>query len=243
MSYSLRPSSKLKRPARYEDELDISPEPGSSIHDTVMESQSPPDPAAQTVISPARYLPGSSSAPFTVHPATSSAAAQGPPPTPAMRDADSTKYRRKMANVRFIKKKAVANEHQENEREDIPGLSRRRSGGRPSKVTRDAAAATATANDSTATVSQSRSAAFPSLSTNAPPSPPVIIGDFVGNSMKELMEALEESDEEAVTAFQQHVDGLYATGPEWYKELRGRWAKDESNTEVSQAYVQPLSGL
>jgi hypothetical protein len=249
MSYSLRPGDKLKRPARYEDELDTSPESGSASHDTVTDSHSSPSSAAQT-IPPLRHVPARllsmHSSEFNVPPAIAitptSPAAQGPYPTPPTRDTDNTKGRRKMANVKFIKKRTIADEQQEDEHEGIPKPARR-IGGRPSKVARAAAAAAATtsANDFTDTVAHPRlAAAFPSLSTNAPPSPSVFTGDFAGNAMKELMEALEKGNEDAVTAIKRHVDGLYAKGAEdWYKELRRQWAHDMIKTEVSEPCGQP----
>jgi hypothetical protein len=154
-----------------------------------------------------------------------------------------------MANVKFIKKRAIADEQQEDEQqedehEDILKPARR-TGGRPSKVARAAAAATTPANDLTDTAAHPKPAAtFPSLPTTAPPSLPVVTGDFAGNGMREMMEALEKGNEEAVTAMKRHVDGLYAKGAEeWYKELRRQWVHDMSKTEVSAAYVQPLIGL
>jgi hypothetical protein len=222
MPYSFRPGHKLKRPARYGDEMDTSPEPGSAAEDHHSPPPSSREPASFTSHLTATALTTSSTVAYNQNPAP-------------MRDVGNSSDRSKMANVKFIKtRKRPVSDAQKEDRDNTPPP--RRPAGRPSKATRVAAPAVLPEGHVTSPFMHPKPAAFPSLPTvTAPsPSPAQVILDFSGNGMKELVEALEKGNAETVIAILRHFDGLYATGTEeWYESLRRRWGEDESNTEVN----------
>ena len=228
MPYTLRPESKLKRPARFnspsDDELDDTPDPRNQpgiTHKAVPWFSS--GPSAQSIftspfitsVRPGEnipsVIPGSS-----LHPSTQS-------------DLFGS---HDMARIKHIRK---GPRNEDSDAGETPSVRRPR--GRP-----------ATQPPQTV-VHRSifpsvRPAAFPSLSTDIPPpeSPP-LIEDRHG--VRAIMQARKKSDDQALErsmrqvadmydnkSFPEHVDG---TERIWYMGLKKRWGENESNAEVSRS--------
>ncbi|RMZ70023.1 hypothetical protein GMOD_00000056 [Pyrenophora seminiperda CCB06] len=140
---------------------------------------------------------------------------------------------RSMARTKHVRQKKRARGEEPDERVDSPARAR---AGRSTKNARD------TENSESeippVNVLGQRAAAFPSLEVNAPPPPSTQMSDMEGHGMKELLEAIEETDDEddseRVLQIHTQFEQLYAASTEaYYVALRGRWSPNESDSTVS----------
>jgi hypothetical protein len=135
----------------------------------------------------------------------------------------NTPETRKMANVKYVKKRP-----RDQEQPDAPPVRDRAGRTRPSQR------ATAPDTEPEPTFSSSKPAAFPSLSANAPPSPsPPAVMTFSGHGMVELMDAMETNDDGRVGSIKRHFDHEYEAGTSpWYADLRSRWDPNTQDSPV-----------
>ncbi|KAB2104577.1 hypothetical protein AG0111_0g6535 [Alternaria gaisen] len=192
MPYELRPEAKLKRPARYDEsddsDLSGSPEPRSESRDSVIDSKVSPPPNTLTV------TPGAPN-PLTL-PTGAPHLSQNPSPEkdkpevpratiPNTSDTWRPLKSRGMAHVKYVKKPSRENASPETKRARHFNKTAKR-------------VATPLEDGPSPAFSAPRPAAFPSLTDNAPPSPPVAI-ELTKHGMRELVEAMDAEDYERVT--------------------------------------------
>ncbi|RYO69628.1 hypothetical protein AA0113_g4028 [Alternaria arborescens] len=192
MPYELRPEAKLKRPARYDEsddsDLSGSPEPRSESRDSVIDSQVSPPPNTLTA------TPGAPN-PLTL-PTGAPHLSQNPSPEkdkpevpratiPNTSDPRRPLKSRGMAHVKHVKKPSRENASPETKRARHFNKTAKR-------------VATPLEDGPSPAFSAPRPAAFPSLTDNAPPSPPVAI-ELTKHGMRELAEAMDAEDYERVT--------------------------------------------
>ncbi|CAN9365929.1 unnamed protein product [Alternaria sp. RS040] len=217
MPYELRPETKLKRPARYDesDDSDLSspPEPRSENGDSVIDSQVSPPPNTLTAI------PGAPN-PLTL-PTDAPHLSQNPSPDrdkPEVSratilntsDPQRSLKSRGMAHVKYVKKP--------NRENASPETKRARHFNKTAKRV-----ATPLEDGPSPAFSLPRPAAFPSLTGNAPPSPPAAI-EFTKHGIRELVEAMDAEDYERVRKIKRQFAAKYEVDTSiWYDSLRKNW--------------------
>ena len=235
MPYSLRPENSLKLPQRYrqadDGEDNNPPNPRPADNGTASHTQSSLLAGPENLTSSANiYPPPRPSSLTTQHPRFSQPAGADFVSTTDLTTPTNVNSHRQpperlnMANIKIVKAASRRSEGEDRHHHDLPSRSRT---GRVTKAS--------LRNPAPPALTIPKPAAFPSLPTDVPPSPQTYAQN-PGYSMKDLFEAMEDDDEERVTAIKQRVDRMYQSDTnEWYAELRGRWAPKQAETTVSQA--------
>ena len=217
MPYSLRPEAKLKRPARYNETGDLdfsdSPEPKSgnrdsvidldefSLSDTLTADPSTPEPSSFTT--DALHLSQTPPSKMDISGVPRSA-------IPSTIGIPNPPKSRKMANVKYVKKRR---------REDTPPESKRAR--RTNKAAQRVAASLE--DEPSPALSAPRPSAFPSLAGNAPPLPSATV-EYTKHGLRELMEAIVDEDDERVRKIKRQFAVEYEVGTGfWYEDLRNSW--------------------
>ncbi|RAR02046.1 FMI2 protein [Stemphylium lycopersici] len=208
MPYSLRPESSLKLPERYrqvdDEEDNHPPNPRPADNGTAIHTQEsllagpedltsfaniypPPRPSSLTAQHPHFFQPARTDFVSTTNFTTpTNASSHRQPPE-----------RLNMANIKIVRAAPRRSEGEDRHHHELSSRSR---SGRATKASQR--------NIAPPTPTIPKPAAFPSLPTNVPPSPQAHHQN-PGHGMKELFEAMEDDDEERVTATKQYVDRMY----------------------------------